>query len=188
MVISGFRAFAALGAWTGDGLYFLSADKNSQESSEFLSKVFPYLAARGFDAANIKQWDLNVNSDEITRFMAKYANGAEPPRLPILVAVPASGKEVEIWNLDWLKHAERADVCYPVSGGWWSVDGDWNPSLKKVKNHLYESPNHEGGNFFLLWLDQLNFEELQSLHSDHHREMTNEGSVNWKKVNRECPR
>ena len=117
----------------------------------------------------------------------------------IVLRIPSANKtliadletEIEYWTQDWLSYKYRkdyVDTCYPVSDGWWSVEGDFKPTIKKVRKHLFESPNHTGGHFELDYLMLLTFEELQSLHSDHHREMIDQGHVAWEQVNHECPR
>jgi len=140
-------------------------------------------------------WDLQSDTDEIRGFIAKYGRNTKTFSWPILVAVPDSfessdSPEVEIWTTAWLSHCEAKfeHVCYPVSpsSGWWSVEGDWNPTQVEVRDHLFNSPNHASGHFQLPWLTLLKLEELQSLHSDHHEEMINEGHVTWKDVNAEC--
>lgn len=136
--------------------------------------------------------DSRNNAHEVSSFIKQYGPNTKQIVYPVLVRVPDGVPgmvEVEIWSPAWLNASYRnfEDACYPISSGWWSVDGDWNPSIKKVRDHLYRSPNHTGGKFQSEWLELLKFEELQSLHSDHHREMTHDGTVLWKSVNAECP-
>lgn len=134
-------------------------------------------------------WDIRSDAAAVRRFLAHHAPNTENLLLPVLVSVPELGAdEVQLWTMDWMRsRAEReTGKCYPISGNWWSVDGDWNPTVSKVKDHLFKSPNHKGGKFELPWLELLKLAELQSLHSDHHREMTGEGKVHWGVVNC-CP-
>jgi len=133
-------------------------------------------------------WDVRADGEKVRAFVARYGRGTSSFQWPIVVAVPESSEahpEVELWTLDWLR-VNFHDACYPISDGWWSVEGDWNPTLKKVRVHLLESPNHTDGKFERAWLEMLKIEEAQSLHSDHHREMIKQGKVYWKNVNAEC--
>lgn len=172
--------------------YLLCSDEDSVHYWDFRDRIAKQVS-RWFPDWSEKLTILNRDDSpaEFDRWLAQHATATRELTLPLLVRVPEGRSEgdVEIWNLAWLNHYERGtrEACYPVSGGWWSVDGDFSPTLNKVKNHLYQSPNHTGGHFIKLWLDLLYFEELQSLHSDHHREMVGEGKVAWTKVNRECP-
>ena len=158
--------------------------------SELIEKAAPHLEIRKPDwRKQLVVWDVQFDYSEIRAFVRKYGQNTNDFSWPTLVSVPDTSRtEVEIWTADWLKDLERRKVepCYPVSGGWWSVDGDWNPSIEKVRNHLYKSPNHTEAKFELYWLSLLKFEEIQSLHSDHHREMVGEGKVAWKKVTEGC--
>lgn len=159
----------------------------------FLDRLAPYLDKHYPEwPLQLALWDRKVDSKAIRSLLNKYGKNTRELKLPVLINIPdsiESDGEVELWSPEWLDTLERRamDACYPISGGWWSVEGDWNPSISKVRNHVNKSPNHSGGKFNIAWLDLLNFEELQSLHSDHHREMTNKGKVHWKNVNTVCP-
>src|SRR5690606_26745790 len=106
-------------------------------------------------------------------FMERYGRNTRALSGTTLVFVPATdSKEVELWTPGLVTYKETlTDACYPVSGGWWSVEGDWNPTRRKVIRHLLESENHNFVPFEADWVRLLTFEELQSVHSDHHREM-----------------
>lgn len=176
-----------------ESLVLIYDSRASIEYTSLLDGAAPYLNAIDSNwQARLTIWDTQFHKDQIESFMGKYGRNTTPFVGPIIVSVPKNSEsdiEVELWNLDWLRAKEDryVDACYPISGGWWSVDGDWNPSISKVRNHCFKSPNHKGGKFQLPWLDLLKFEELQSLHSDHHREMIKQGKVYWKNVNAECP-
>jgi len=148
------------------------------------------LARSGVNPAQVTCWELRADREKIRRFVSQYGPNTQTFSWPILVAVPEMpGAEVEYWDLTWLnaRRENFSDACYPISGSWWSVDGDWHPTKEKVADHLFTSPNHTGGKFEDSWLELLALEELQSLHSDHHREMTHQGKVAWTHVNQECP-
>lgn len=139
--------------------------------------------------ARLTVWNARSDAKQVKAFLSRYGANTTALPLPVLVSVPAwDAEEVRVWSPEWLGEYEKKapGKCYPISGHWWSVDGDWHPTREKVKTHLFESPNHTGGQFELTWLEQLVFAELQSLHSDHHREMTHHGKVHWDKVNH-CP-
>ena len=155
-----------------------------REANNFLQRLRPYLDRYA------PRWEKEFSVITTTDWKAF---GLDPADGPVLVRMLDIAGEVEIWSHRWLDYYDRKDEdddeveCYPVSGGWWSVDGDWDPSWQKVRDHLFESPNHEDGEFEDWFLDQLKLEELQSLHSDHHREMIQRGQVHWDYVNVECP-
>lgn len=136
--------------------------------------------------------DIATQSQAVNAFIVKYGANTKTVPSPILVAVPENfveEGEVALWTTELINARDKNEiVCYPISSNWWSVEGDWNPSIKKVRDHLFKSPNHKDGVFVMDWLMQLQFEELQSLHSDHHREMTKKGMVQWHLVNYTCPR
>ena len=157
-----------------------------EKAGAYLSQQDPHWRSK------LVYWDIRADSQKIAAFISKYGPNTKAVNWPILIVVPENYDtelEVETWTLSWLRHEEGRieDACYPVSGGWWSVDGDFNPSIQKVRSHCFESPNHTGGKFQLPWLSLLKYEELMSLHSDHHREMVKKGKVYWKNVNVECP-
>lgn len=192
----GVRALMKGNSESGVSRFVLIYDSTAVSAIDYrklLDKASPYLSSQ--DPAWLKKLtilDQSTQRNEIQSFMVKHGRNTEKLTGPVLIAVPETEDfegEVEIWNEDWLraKESRYTDACYPISGGWWSVEGDWNPSITKVRNHLYKSPNHKGGKFELPWLELLKFEELQSLHSDHHREMTKKGKVYWANVNKECP-
>ncbi len=138
---------------------------------------------------NLVVLDIRANAEAAGKFISRHGGNTGNLIFPLLVLVPEDGAdEVQLWSASWLRSRRNpaAAKCYPVSGSWWSVDGDWNPSVSKVKTHLFKSPNHTGGKFELSWLELLKLDELQSLHSDHHREMTGAGKVHWAVVNC-CP-
>lgn len=58
---------------------------------------------------------------------------------------------------------------YPVRGSWWTGASSYR--------HLLTGPH--AGRFNENWLKRLSYEEIQSLHSDHH-----EGKVKWQYVNK----
>ncbi len=103
---------------------------------------------------------------------------------------------LDVWSMAWLYKGiderpnpptdNRPLVRYPLTGGWWSVDGDWNPTRAKLIRHLHDAPLHER-RFELFWLELLTYEELQSVHTDHHLELTRRGQVKWEYVNKETP-
>jgi len=145
-------------------------------------------------------WDTQADSKKVQNFIRVYGKGTKEITLPILVAVtdtsverrlePECGTPLEAWTLEWLLKGKgnqpegklREKGRYPVSGGWWSVEGDWNPSPAKIRRHLIQAPNHDR-KFESWWLDLLVYEELQSVHSDHHREQVGSGKVHWDYVN-----
>lgn len=144
------------------------------------------------DNNELVKWDVRSDPDEIRNFVSIYGRGTSNFSWPVLISVPDFfGDDVQVWNLEWLKEHEKKITkgCYPIcsSCSWWSVEGDWNPSAKKVRRHLHDSPNHKSGHFQMEWLGLLKLDELHSLHSDHHREIIGEGKVVWKDVNAECP-
>ncbi len=137
---------------------------------------------------NLRRLDIRQDFSHVRSLLKTYGPETTNLNLPLLLALPQDTEsDVEYWNLGWLKARDASQGCYPISPNWWSVDGDFDPTLEKVLTHLYKSPNHTGGYFRLDWLEQLKFEELQSLHSDHHREMIEKGKVPWKLVNQLCP-
>lgn len=169
-----------------------STSLSAKTHERLIEKAAPFLSQQDPNwFQQLVTWDTRANTREIAAFTARYGRNTRHFAYPILFSIPhwkSGTPEVETWTLQWLESAGRFyDGCYPISGGWWSVDGDWNPSIKKVHDHLYKSPNHTDGHFQVAWLDLLKFEELQSLHSDHHREMVGDGKVIWKNVNAECP-
>lgn len=171
-------------------LIYDSLSSASLDYRKLLGAANPHLLSRDSDwQSKLAIWDVQVHKKEIHAFVQKFGRNTTSVNYPILISVPASTDmeiEVETWTSDWLNYKAIVDACYPISGGWWSVEGDWNPTTAKVRDHIYRSPNHTGGRFELPWLKLLKFEELQSLHSDHHREMINEGQVYWTNVNKEC--
>lgn len=74
---------------------------------------------------------------------------------------------------------EAKDIGYPVRGNYWSVGSNWSPSREQVEYHLLYSSAH-AGKFSKSYLDQLDWRELQSLHSDDH-----EGRVKWASVEKQ---
>lgn len=153
-----------------------------------LDMAGPTLEARDAEwRNNLTLWDARFDTEKINAFVARYGRGTKAISYPILVSISdPDEEEVEVWTSEWMREYEKKKPCYPISGGWWSVDGDWSPSIQKVRTHLFKSPNHTDGEFDGGWLNVLSFEELQSVHSDHHREMTGTGKVHWNNVNK-CP-
>lgn len=57
---------------------------------------------------------------------------------------------------------EAARTVSRIAGPRWNVNGDWNPSIEEVQNHLRAAHGIDPGN--------LNFEDLLALHdNDHNR-------------------
>lgn len=67
---------------------------------------------------------------------------------------------------------------YPVHRQRFNIEGDWNPTLEKLVQHLLTNSNHQG-KWDATWLAQLNRAELLSLHDDDH-----EGRVRGEYVRR----
>ena len=63
---------------------------------------------------------------------------------------------------------------YPVRNSWWTGCSSWR--------HLTTGPH--AGKFDPAYLQKLSWEELQSLHSDHHEQLRGRGSVKWSYVNK----
>jgi hypothetical protein len=176
-------------------LIFDSAAGDQDRVRELLTAATPSLTERNSAWANeLRIWDIQVHRREIAAFVGEYGPNTQEFRWPVLLRVPddfaAAIREVELWNLDWLDYRSlKIDGCYPVSDSrsWWSVEGNWNPTVQICCDHLLGSPNHTGGNFEAPWLESLTFGEIQSLHSDHHWEMIGRGRVIWDRVNVECP-
>jgi len=74
---------------------------------------------------------------------------------------------------------EAKDIGYPVRGNYWSVGSNWSPSRSQVEYHLLYSSQH-AGKFSRSYLAQLDWRELQSLHSDDH-----ENRVKWASVEKQ---
>ena len=178
--------------------FFLMHDSDPDSVLSFLKgitehKKFKY---RGWHK-NLSILDIHKDKAKVQNLIAHYGSNTTKFNWPIMIAVPEDKRrvqDVELWNLDWLDQISQQQVrkdlaCYPIrNGSYWSVEGDWNPTKEKVKNHLFKSPNHVSGKFEDHWLKELNHMELQSIHSDHHDEMANRmHSVKWPYVNVECP-
>lgn len=150
----------------------------------------PFLRHVGVNPTLVTKWDIRKDHARVRAFLARFSRNTKVFSYPVLLVRPESdARDIEYWDSAWVR-AHRAnfeDACYPISGSWWSVEGDWNPTKEKVEEHLFLSPNHASGKFQGEWLSLLRFEELQSVHSDHHREMIHEGKVTWASVNKECP-
>jgi hypothetical protein len=177
-------------------LVFISG-KEIARSSSFLTAMdailSPHLSAW---RTALTVFDPDRDAVAIGRLLSIYGPNTKLDGAPILVRLPNAEvgefDEVETWTEEWIAAATNKDLtngCYPVDppNSWWSVEGDWRPSIEKVRRHLFLSPNHTSGEFTQEWLNLLEFAELQSLHSDHHREMTGQGEVIWDNVNAECP-
>lgn len=174
--------------------YFLIYDKSSEmeRNTARLLVIAAFQSSKNHESMknSLVELDSTVQKSELESLARKYGPATQEILFPVLIYVPhPDAEDVEVWDERWLNWSSKAleDACYPISGGWWSVEGDWNPSKQKVRRHLFESMNHTSGHFTAEYLDLLSFEELQSLHSDHHREMTDRGMVHWKYVNSECP-
>jgi hypothetical protein len=193
--IAGSAASSAMaGIFTGPRVRYIMISRSADAvAAKFVAEVGGYIARRDQSwSGRLERLTIDRDIDAVTSILNQYGPQTEVVEWPIIAAIPpnhTAGDEVEIWSLEWLNAAEEAitDACYPISGGWWSVEGDWNPTAEKVRKHLFESPNHTEGHFVREWLDLLNRSELQSIHSDHHREMTGQGQVHWQHVNGECP-
>jgi hypothetical protein len=135
--------------------------------------------------------DCHRDRDAVAALLRRFGPNTQRLPAPILVRVDDTHSgEAMVWTTEWLdawQNNHIKDACYPISGNWWSVDGDWNPTREIVRDHLFTSMNHVDGHFEYEWLDLLTLEELQSIHSDHHREMAGDGTVYWDQVNAECP-
>lgn len=173
--------------------YILITKHKGSEAERFANEIGPYIAQRDpIWMTRLEVLSLASDYEAVASLLKTYGPQTEAVEWPIIVAIPQghmAGDDIELWSSEWLRFAKDqiVDACYPVSGGWWSVNGDWNPTAAKVRNHLFESPNHTEGHFTEEWLDLLNRSELQSIHSDHHREMIGQGEVHWQHVNAECP-
>ncbi len=183
----------ASGHPNGRNFVFFSGDREGAE--RFLTNVVGRSKARRF-GNDILFVDVNKERELFAKLKNIYGANTQSVNFPLLISVPPLREfqgEVEVWTKEWLLHTSLqnedpiTDGCYPISGGWWSVEGDWNPTANKVRKHLFESPNHTDGEFTNAWLESLTRPELQSVHSDHHREMINDGEVHWDHVNVECP-
>lgn len=74
-----------------------------------------------------------------------------------------------VWVVDSpAKQAPKPKAKYPIRSGWWTGMSSYKHLLTGI----------HAGNFNEDWLKSLSYEELQSLHSDHH-----EGKVKWHYVN-----
>ena len=51
---------------------------------------------------------------------------------------------------------------------YWGVAGTFTPSREYILNHLRHSNNHKHAAFQKWPLEEFTYDELQSLHSDHH--------------------
>jgi hypothetical protein len=176
-----------------DSRSFLFYSGQKSQAENFLKKVGSRVVISDVRFVNVE-----TDPQVFEKIKSIYGPNTTAISFPILVAVPSLldfHGEVEVWNNEWVTYAENlenddaiVDACYPISGGWWSVEGDWNPTEAKVRWHLFESPNHSDAEFKEEWLKLLTRPELQSIHSDHHREMINQGEVHWNHVNSECPK
>ena len=70
---------------------------------------------------------------------------------------------------------EAKEIGYPLRGNYWSVGSNWSPSRGQVIYHLQHGVH--AGKFSRSYLGQLDWRELQSLHSDDH-----ESRVKWASV------
>lgn len=172
--------------------FILIHDSDERGTAALIERANAYLSPRDSRWWNkVVSWHLERDSSNVRKFLRRYAYATKTFQWPLLVVVPGDAfliDEVEVFSVEWLRaEASFEKACYPISGGWWSVDGDFHPTIEKVRKHVFEAQMHKDGKFLLEWLELLKFEEIQSLHSDHHREMIKQGKVHWKNVNAECP-
>lgn len=90
-------------------------------------------------------------------------------------------KPLDSWVLGWLatgedkrpheRPNEQVAGRYPLRGGWWSIDRNWNHDRAFALLHM---KTVHGSSFDRAWLESLSQAELESLHSDVH-----EGRVHW---------
>ncbi len=112
------------------------------------------------------QWWTMGNSGEgvdLQSFVTEY-NGTNPSQTQVAFDVLAA-----------------KDIGYPIRGNYWSVGSNWSPSKSQVIYHLLYGGQH-AGKFSKSYLDQLSWNELQSLHSDDH-----EANVKWASVQKIGP-
>lgn len=111
-------------------------------------------------------------------FVVKIENGKIVRRW-----TPGCTTPMDVWTFSWLMDGvevrpvtvepEKATVArsghYPLTGGWWSVEGHWNPSKAFLISHLTRHSNH-ASRFAKrrAWLETLSIAELQSVHTDDH--------------------
>lgn len=172
--------------------YFLIFDgtDSSQTHQTLLQRARDVIANQNPDwEKHLTTMDLQVDTTAVNSLIQLYVPQTTSFKWPVLIGITEGEEEIQFWSPESLR-ADWAitDGCYPLNSTWWSVEGDMNPTIEKVRNHLDRSFNHMTGNFRTPWLNLLQFEELQSLHSDHHREMSWMGRVYWKYVNRQCPK
>ena len=99
---------------------------------------------------------------------------------PIRQFKKGCGMQLDSWAFYWLATGQYKDRIateevkvkstgkYPVRGAWWSIEGHWNVSKDFLIRHLRKGGEHRGKVFQGWSLEQLSYEELQSIHSDDH--------------------
>jgi hypothetical protein len=176
-----------------NGSYILISSVSSARTQLFiaeLQELFSRLDIESFES-DVKVIRLEESPQVYHGALKRFALGTESlPEIFLFKIDDVDTGSHPYWDQHWISYAEDKVYnrgCYPISDSWWSVEGNFNPSLKKVQTHLLKSPNHTGGHFDENYVLSLKFAEAQSLHSDHHREMIHEGHVAWNYVNHSCP-
>jgi hypothetical protein len=169
-----------------------------------LKQIVPALRKAGWTAGDspanqIQILDADDNATEFDRIAR--ALRLDPVKLPLIAKVEGGeitrrfeqgcGTPLDVWSIGWLysgtderpdREKEPATIkrsgSYPLTGGWWSVEGVWNPSRDFVIKHLLGGSIHRG-KFDAAWVKSLSLAELQSLHTDDHT-----GRVRWAFVNK----
>jgi len=123
---------------------------------------FPVIQWQG---DNGQWWSMGNHGEgvDLQAFVEEY-NGTNPSQIQVAFDV-----------------LEAKDIGYPIRGSYWSVGSNWRPSKSEVIYHLLYSGQH-AGKFTKSYLDQLSWNELQSLHSDDH-----ESRVKWASVEKTGP-
>ena len=128
--------------------YLLLYDSESGDYGPLLHQV-------GVAPALVTKWDIRKDGAKIRAFLARHGRRTTTFSYPVLLARPeTNAPDVEYWDMAWVRarSANFGDACYPISGSWWSVEGDWHPTKEKVEAHLFHSPNHASGKFQEEWL------------------------------------
>ena len=117
-------------------VYYFLEHPNGRWNESFWNQAAAML--QGIDA-NWRSRLVRLRQDrdlpEIRAVLQHYGPNTVAINGPLIVKVfEDQPGEAEVFDDRWLQHSLRAftEDCYPVSGGWWSVDGDWNPSWEKV--------------------------------------------------------
>lgn len=191
--LSGMESSAAQKALFGQPQSMYLLTRVSQARTHlFMEEVKYFISRAGRDSVDeIIVIDSSQQPEAFASMMETFGpNTKDVPELLLFKVGDQREQCHPYWDQHWIQFVEEkfaARGCYPVSGSWWSVEGDFQPTLKKVQTHLLKSPNHTGGHFGEDYILSLRFGEAQSLHSDHHREMIHEGQVFWDYVNKACP-